>query len=291
MGVGFLFHLTNKDSFSYFTAENLLALPFIIHAFCTRHGGISDGPFSSLNFSSRTGDDHWKILENHTILARHFGFQPKQLFMVHQVHGDDIFILDENAPVTYPDGPPISCDALVTAHTSIAIGIKTADCVPILMVDTENCVIAAVHAGWKGTALALAARVVKVLGERYGTRPEHLIAAVGPAIGPCCYEVDETVIRAMADQKNSLTLCAGGRKGRWMLDLVSANRFQLMRAGIPEDGIAVANICTSCRRDLFFSHRGEEGLTGRQLSFIMMVTSQSQASEEKNILTDEFHSV
>jgi hypothetical protein len=262
--------LNTNGTLRYFTADKLSSLPFVIHAFCTRYGGVSNRPFSSLNVSSRLGDQEYNVAKNLSIIAGTFGFAPEQFCLVHQVHGDDIVVLDQNRPIMHSVEQPVYGDALIAKRSGVAIGIKTADCVPILIIDLEHQVIAAVHAGWKGTSLGLTAKVVKKMGHLYGTRPEHLLAAVGPAINCCCYEVDETVFRAFTVRERSLVFRPGVRPGRWMLDLPSANRNYLLAAGVPDGSIEQAEVCTACRRDWFFSHRGEHGLTGRQLSFIMI---------------------
>jgi YfiH family protein len=164
------------------------------------------------------------------------------------------------------------CDAIVTDKPGVAIGIKTADCAPVLLFDSQRQVIAAVHAGWRGTALGIAGKAVRVMAERFRTRPEDLSAVVGPSIGPCCYEVDTPVFEALSERGYAdRVLRPGDREGRWMLDLPFANRLQLEEEGVAPGRISAAGICTCCREDLFFSHRRDGTKTGRHLNFILLL--------------------
>jgi YfiH family protein len=154
----------------------------------------------------------------------------------------------------------------------VAIGIKTADCAPVLLFDRRSQTIAAVHAGWRGTALGIAGKAVRVMGERFSSRPEDLSAVIGPSIGPCCYEVDEPVFEAMSHHGEAQrVLRPGPRPLRWMFDLPLANRMQLEREGVPPEQISAAGFCTCCRKDLFFSHRRDGEKTGRHLNFILLL--------------------
>ncbi|HRR42593.1 MAG TPA: peptidoglycan editing factor PgeF, partial [Syntrophales bacterium] len=168
---------------------------------------------------------------------------------------------------------PVRCDAVLTARRGVALAVKTADCVPLLLVDREKQVVGVVHAGWRGTALGIAAKAVKTLKERFDSKPVDILAAIGPAVGACCYQVDGKVYDAFkklsAVRERAFRACQDV-EGRWMLDLESANIIQLVEAGIPRENIFSAALCTSCRRDLFFSHRAERGGTGRHLSFIVL---------------------
>jgi YfiH family protein len=203
-------------------------------------------------------------------LASAFGIPCEQFFVVNQVHGEKFLIIED----------AVSChslenrqyDAIVTDRPGVAIGIKTADCAPVLLFDRRTQAIAAVHAGWRGTALGIAGKAVRVMGERFSSRPEDLLAVIGPSIGPCCYEVDDPVFEAMSHHEEAdQVLRPGPRLRRWMFDLPLANRMQLEREGIPPGRISAAGLCTCCRKDLFFSHRRDGEKTGRHLNFILLL--------------------
>jgi hypothetical protein len=265
-----MFRITEKQSVKYLACSAAEETDFFIHAFCTRQGGVSTGSFASLNVSAREGDETDRVRLNLERIAAAFGIAVSQFRMVHQVHGDGVWMLDGGAPLSAGDPSPES-DAIVTDRPGVALCIKTADCVPIFLADPVRRVIGAVHAGWKGTALQIAGKAVREMVERFGVRSADLSAVIGPAIGPCCYEVDTGVYHAMnGDPDQDFFFRAGRRSGKWMLDLFQANRRQLIRSGVPPQGIRQANLCTACHPELFFSHRAQAGNTGRQLNFIMM---------------------
>jgi polyphenol oxidase len=189
---------------------------------------------------------------------------------LNQVHGDDVFVIKPYGDYL-PTDKALNYDAIVTTRQNLAICIKTADCVPIMIVDRVQKIIAAVHAGWKSTAAGIGAKVIRLLFERYNSNPQNLLVAVGPSIGPCCFEVDEETADSFRHQEDDEAfLYPAEKQKKWIVDLTEANRRQMINCGIPEDNIDLSNLCTSCRQDLFFSHRGSGGITGRQLNFIML---------------------
>lgn len=264
------FVFARRGAIRYLESTPLCAHDFLSHAFCTRWGGVSTGRLADLNFGAHVGDSDEDLRRNRERLRSAFDLPGDNPMTVHQVHGDRLLVIDRALHAGAGNGP-LAYDGIITPLQGIAIGIKTADCVPLLIVDLQRHVIAAVHAGWQGTALGIAAKAIGVLIQTFASVPEDILVAIGPAIGPCCYEVDIPVFQGFDDtpvQRHAFT--RGRGEGKWMLDLIAANRFQLQDAGIPRENILSADICTSCRHDLFFSHRGEAGDTGRQLSFIML---------------------
>lgn len=265
-----MFIFSKKGHVEYVEAAALTACNFVTHAFCTRRGGVSEGHFVSLNLSQKEGDSKENVRCNWKILAQAFNLEITQFFVVNQVHGEKILTIDRPLSDFLIPEPP-QFDAIITDQPGVAIGIKTADCVPILFVDRVKRIVAVAHAGWRGTALTIAAKLVDALITGFDCRTDDLIAAIGPAIGPCCYQVDEPVFDAMKTQKGRESFLSSDREQRkWMLDLSLANRLQIIGKGVPDRNISIANYCTSCHRDMFYSHRGEGGNTGRQLNFIML---------------------
>jgi hypothetical protein len=265
-----MFRIAQKTSIKYLECFAEKDLDFVIHAFCTRQGGVSGGSFASLNVSAREGDESDRVRLNLERIAAAFDIAVSQFLLVHQVHGDRIWAVDGGTPFSAYDPPP-ECDAIVTDRPGVALCIKTADCVPIFLADPVRRVIGAVHAGWKGTALQIVGKTVREMVERFGARTADLSALIGPAIGPCCYEVDTGVYQAMSgDPEQASFFHAGRGSGKWMLDLFQANRLQLIRSGVPRQGIRQTDLCTACHPELFFSHRAQGGDAGRQLNFIMM---------------------
>jgi YfiH family protein len=265
-----MFSLSQKNTIEYLRAPMLSDCDFLDHAFGTRRGGVSRDDYKSLNMSFREGDEEFRVLQNWNKLASAFNIPMENFLVLNQVHGDDIFVIEPRGNY-FTSHEALNYDAIVTNRANLAICIKTADCVPVFIVDRIKKVIAAVHAGWRGSALEISSKVVRLMQNQYGSEPADILAAIGPAIGLCCYEIDAGTADAFRRQKNSEDfLFPGKRKDRWMLDLVEANRRQILNCGIPDANIEAAGICTVCRQDTFFSHRGSGGVTGRQINFIMI---------------------
>lgn len=233
----------------------------VIHGFLTRHGGVSGHPYESLNFDARDADPKENVEENRKRFFEAFGV--KRLFTVSQAHGSAVFKYEGVAPPSHPEA-----DAIITNMPGVAIGMLTADCLPVLIHDPVNRAIGAVHAGWKGTALGIVINTVKEMGRVYGSKPRDLIAALGPAIGPCCYKVGENLMEEFLNNWRGLESFLMLEDGL-RLDLGAENLSQLLSIGVPQKNISGSAPCTSCSMD-FFSYRRDSGRTGRQLSFIML---------------------
>jgi YfiH family protein len=194
------------------------------------------------------------------------------LVTLRQVHGAAVRIADGRPRATAPGPalrPPVAeeGDALVVAEPGLAAGVWVADCVPILICDESRRTAAAVHAGWRGTAAGVVGAAIAVLCSRFGAAPGALRVALGPAIGPCCFEVGNEVVEALlASFPGAASCVVPGEKKR--IDLVEANRLQARAAGVPEDRIQSAGLCTMCRPDLLESHRGGRGQAGRMAGII-----------------------
>jgi hypothetical protein len=265
-----MFPLEKKQSIEYLRSPLLSQCDFLVHAFCTRLGGASEDDYRSLNMSFREGDEEFRVLRNWDNLATSFDIPMENFLVLNQVHGDAIFVIKPHGEY-FHSRDPLNYDAIVTNRTNLAICIKTADCVPVFLVDRIKKIIAVIHAGWRGASRSITAKAVRTMQSQYGSLPRDLLAAIGPSIGPCCYEVDEAAAAAFRCQNGSdLFLRPGRRSNRWMLDLTEVNRAQLLETGIPQENIDLSGWCTRCRQDTFFSHRGSGGVTGRQVNFMMI---------------------
>jgi YfiH family protein len=251
--------LKKKDNLSYFETSEWEKIGWIRHAFLTRQGGISLPPYHSLNLSEKNGDRKEFVFQNKKIIASVFGFDPRRLILLDQMQQDRILLLKASINSLIS---PLEYDALITNSPNIYLGIQTADCLPIMMVDPKKKLIAAVHAGRQGTALHITTKVLKKMGEVFGSKPGELLIALGPSIGPCCYEIDRKVFHPEWEPFST----AKG-VGKWMVDLAQINITQMKGEGVEDEKISWINLCTHCHSDLFFSYR-KEGCTGRQLSFI-----------------------
>ncbi len=253
--------LKTKNAIPYFEIHEMTKIGWVRHAFLTRKGGVSLPPYDSLNISNDNGDREEDVIQNKNRIAGTFYFDPKRLVLLNQIHQDRILLLREPLS-TLP--PLLEYDALITNSTNTFLGILTADCLPIFIVDQKKRVIAVIHAGRQGTALHITKKVLKKMKNEFGcsSSSEDLLIALGPSIGPCCYEIDKKVFRS--EWEPFATFLGNGK---WKVDLARMNIDLMKKEGIQEEQIFRIDLCTSCHHDLFFSYR-KEGQTGRQLSFI-----------------------
>ena len=231
------------------------------HGIFTRHGGVSAAPWKSLNLGASVGDAPESVAENRRRLLAHFCLEQTPVGTLWLVHGAEVIQL--NAP---PNGakPLPKADAMITDQRNLPLLLRFADCVPLLFYDPKKNAIGMAHAGWRGTALGIAAQTVRALRDAYGCAPASIQALIGPGICEACYEVGAEVLAAMRERFSDaeLAACASeSARGRWLLNLPALNRFQLEQAGLVS--IHDAAICTACHCADFFSHRAEGGRTGR----------------------------
>jgi YfiH family protein len=263
----------------------LAKFPWLVHGFSTRPGGVSQRDSKPvLNLGFTEWDARENVKENRKRLQAAVGAADSKLISLLQFHSDAIMHF-ESAPTE-----PSRADASVTKTAGLLLAVQTADCVPILLVDPQNRAVAAVHAGWRGTLARIIEKTIGRMQMQFGTQPADLLAAVGPAIGGCCYEVGTEVAAAFSGQfANAAEFFDELRTGdepnplQWLnmmppghqpppnkvlLDLRKANRSQLENAGVLPANIFVSDLCTGCRPDLLFSYRKEGPETGRMMAVI-----------------------
>ena len=247
-----------------------------------REGGTSGPPWTSLNCGLHVGDDAEAVVRNRALAAEAAGWDPAAWTCAEQVHGCRVHRVvraDRGRGGRDAESAIPGADAIMTDEPGILLASYYADCVPLLFHDPSRGAVALAHAGWRGTVLEIAARTVEAMEREFGSRPADIRAAIGPAIGPCCYEVDGPVIERALPLAESLASAGGApldamirmtEDGKARLNLKEMNRQIMIRSGIMPSSIAFSSFCTGCRRDLFFSHRREGGRTGRMASFIGM---------------------
>ena len=262
--------LTKSGKIHYLEPELFTGAGVSSHGFTTRHEGVSRQPYNSLNLGTTTLDAPHNVEGNRHLLAHAFGGRPERFVAVTQVHGVDLLVIDAPNP-DFLHFQRLECDGIITNQPEVMIAVTVADCVPVLLLDPVKKVVAALHAGWKGTAGTISSKGVAAKVSLFGSDPASILAAVGPAISPCCYKVDAPVLEAFRNQ------CGGYEQfaepigdGQWQLDMPAANVAQLRDSGLLEENIEIATQCVSCTPELFFSYRRDNGDTGRQMGFIML---------------------
>jgi YfiH family protein len=262
-------------------------IPWLVHGFSTRPGGVSDIDGEKvLNLGAVEWDKRENVEENKRRFQSALGANDLEFISLHQIHSDIVRTLNQ-APAKQCKG-----DAIATRTRGLLLGVRTADCAPVLVVDPKKKVVAAIHAGWRGTLQRIVTKAVGQMQMEFGCNPKELLAAIGPTIGGCCYEVGTEVASAFAakftnadeffdelrtgDEPNPLQWLNMMPPGHQpppknvILNLPKANKLQLLEAGIPEKNIFVTTLCTSCDVSQLFSYRKERNHSGRLLSVIGM---------------------
>lgn len=246
--------------------DSLQAQAGLVHAVSTRLGGVSQGHYASLNLGPVGGDDAASVETNYRRLAAALDVPRAGMTTTWQIHSDRIV----RATPANAGGMIDKADGVVTDTPGLPITQRYADCTPVLVYDPRRHAAGVAHAGWRGTLAGVTPALVRAMVREFGSDPGDLLAAIGPAIGPCCYEVGAEVVEAARGTLVALPghalLTNGG--GAVHFDLWRANQWQLQQAGVQQ--IEVAGICTRCRRETFFSHRGDQGKTGRFAAVMML---------------------
>lgn len=247
----------------FFTFKHFKKSPSLLHAVTTK---LHDHPYA-FSLALHTGEDVNNIISNRNKLSNLlYSDEELHYIVANQTHSDNIKIITQKETKGWKSVSDAveDCDALITDVKGVVLNVLTADCVPILLYDKQKDVIAAVHAGWKGTKAQIASKTVHKMTELYGCDPQNIIAGVAPSIGRCCYEVGEDVAEHFFDMPEGFT----SRGEKYMLDLPFINKQQLLAAGLKEENIEMSHTCTACDVERFFSYRKEQGCSGRFMSMI-----------------------
>ncbi len=272
-------------------ADNLSSHTWLLHGFSTRVGGVSKAyGGKALNLGFTAADTRRAVEQNRVRFLRSLAGgakRPPLLVTVKQVHSDTIHVVSRSPRQA------LVGDGLITRETGLLLAVQTADCLPVLLVDPKERAVGIFHAGWRGTLARIAEKGVAAMRQHFGSDPKTLLAAIGPGIHSCCYAVGEEVRERFASQfgyaedlfhkimvsdpvreKYPLLFLTARPPGhsdfgpKLYLDLVAANRRQLLEAGVPKRNLWTSPLCTSCRTDLLFSHRAEKGITGRMMGAV-----------------------
>ncbi len=244
----------------------LLARHGFLHGFSTRLGGVSVGPYASMNLGWTVGDDPRAVEENHQILAAEIGVDRSALRLATQVHGAAVLDTDAAPRDRRSEPPGTGHDALVARAADVGVGVRTADCVPILVADPERGAVAAIHAGWRGVVAGVVPAAIEVLAPDHASRA-RLVACVGPHIRAERFEVGADVASQIAAASEPATITSGGTRPH--ADLAHAVLVQLVRAGLAEANVDDVGGCTLGEPERFHSHRRDGERSGRMLSVIV----------------------
>jgi polyphenol oxidase len=267
---------SEHNGLTLFTFHQLENQQGIMHFVTGRSGGFSNGPFKSLNTGFHSGDRFEDVLNNRRKIAGVLNLDISQFTFARQTHSANVAIVGKEQKGkggARPDDAIDNTDALITQERGICICVQTADCVPLLVYDPEKHVVAAIHAGWRGTLRKVAEHTIHTLIETFGCHPADLLVGIGPSNGPCCYEVGEDVREEAIAALGSVNgiILPGASRGKYIFDQWQANKQQLLECGIKEENIEITTYCSQTHHDLFFSSRAGKGVTGRTTSGIMLL--------------------
>ena len=262
-----------RGGVSYLECPMLSGSGFVKHGFSTRLGGVSEGIFSSMNFSFTRGDDSEAVRENYRRMAKTLGIREDGFVCSMQTHTTNVRVVTEEdrgkGVVRERDYEDV--DGLVTNVPGLCLTTFYADCVPLFFVDPTHRAIGLSHSGWRGTVGRMGKVTLETMREAYGTQPEDVLAAVGPSICQECYEVSVDVVdafREQFDKKHWEQLFYPKKNGKYQLDLWKANEIVLQEAGVRKEHMAVTNLCTCCNPKYLFSHRASAGKRGNLAAFL-----------------------
>lgn len=259
----------------YISYRILDDIPWLKNAVSTRLGGVSKDYLASMNLGFNRGDLDENVIRNHEIFANVIGVNPKNIVTGNQTHTTNVKVVtkDDCGKGIYRDRNYTDIDGLITNEKGIVLATYYADCVPLLIVDTKNKAIGLSHSGWRGTVGKIGKVTIEKMGELYGTKPEDIVACIGPSICQKCYEISEKVAvqfkEAFPDNIKEILIDKGN--GKYQLDLWECNRINFKEAGVLPENIKVTDICTCHNTDVLFSHRGHNGKRGNIGAFLSIV--------------------
>ena len=271
-----MFSLEHADNNLWYGKFSVFPEDKVIHAVSTRFGGVSKAPFKSLDLALHVGDEAKSVAENRRRFCQGLGLDAARMTTCQQVHGNNIACITQaeiGAGAYTLENTVQDTDALITNLPGVPLTLFFADCTPIMIYDPVNNAVGIAHGGWRGTAGAIAFHTVKAMAQAFGTNPRDCLASVGPSIGPCCYEIGDEVAQQFEKvflDASELILHRDEASGKYHLDLWLANALMLQRAGVQMCNIDMADTCTSCNSEVFFSYRADHGKTGRIAALIAL---------------------
>ena len=273
MKIGFTHHKLNE--IKYLSIPAFEDTKLVKHCFTTRIGGVSEGECQSLNLGFNRNDKRENVNSNFKIISDCIGVDYFDLVFSNQVHDDKIRVVsaDDKGKGITRESDIIGVDALITNMPGVPLVTFYADCVPLYFLDPVKKVIGLAHSGWKSTVKKIGMKTIQMMVSEYGCRSEDILAAIGPSIGQCHFEVDQPVI---AEFRNAFGIDAdlliiGKENGKYNIDLWAANLILFRQAGIQDHNITLAKECTYCNKDTYFSHRADHGKTGSLAAIMQLI--------------------
>lgn len=258
----------------FHASENFMRAGGVVHGFASKLGGVSEGDFATMNLGIKRDDSKVSVRENYARFCAAIGSDVNSLVMTHQVHSDDVRTAtrDDILPDLL-DPIPYETDGLVTNEPGLCLVIYYADCIPVFLYDPKHRAIGAVHSGWRGTSMGIVLKAAEKMARLYGTEPSDLLAAIGPGIGPCCFETHNDVPDAMLARwgEGVRPFCVPNGKGKFNVDLKAIIRWQLAGLGVPEGNVETLEMCTGCHPELWWSHRKLGDRRGNHGAMIQLV--------------------
>ena len=266
--------IVKNGDLQFIQFPKLLNTGCVRHVFSTRHGGVSTGDAAKMNLSFNKDNCRENVIKNFEILCGAVGIETDHLVLSNQTHTDNVLTVDEShrgIGITKPSFQDV--DGMITNKPGVALVTQYADCTPLLFCDPVKRVVATSHAGWRGTVKLIGKVTVDKMVKEFGCRAEDIIVGIGPCIGQCCYEVDDPVYNEFKkiDFLDFSKVFINKENGRYMLDLVEANKQILVNAGISAENIDANDICTCCNCKDLHSHRATAGKRGNLAAIIELV--------------------
>jgi len=266
--------LVKKNDLQYIQFPKLLETDCVRHAFSTRHGGVSSGDCATMNLSFNRGEPRENVLRNYEIICSAIGIDTKNLVLSQQTHTNNVVtVTKKHCGTGVTKSPFCDVDGLITNTPGVSLVTQYADCTPLLFCDPVKKVIATSHAGWRGTAKLIGKVTVEKMVSEFGCDAKNIIAGIGPCIKNCCYEVDTPVFKKFEKIEflDLTRIFTQKENGKYMLDLVEANKQVLINSGILPENIDNSDICTCCNCEDLHSHRATGGKRGNLAAIIELI--------------------
>lgn len=257
-------NIRNNGDITYITFPKLEKTGLVRHIFSTKKGGVSPHPYGPMNMSF-THDARENVIKNYELLCNCVGIDTNHLVLSQQTHTNNVMVVNKSHCKTgFSKKSFKDVDGLITNQSGVALVTQYADCTPLIFCDPVKKVIATSHSGWRGTVQEIGKVTVQKMTSEFGCNPADIIACIGPCISKCCYEVDNPVYDAFTKLTylDLSTIFYDKGNGKYMLDMVEANRQILLNAGIKEENMDISDLCTNCNCDLLHSHRATKGQRG-----------------------------